>query len=157
MDHMTDKNPAPAGLPRLTTFFAVDDCAKAIDFYREVFGTEVVRRMESADGVVMHCEMLVGDTLVHLSEPMPAFGIVGPPAQGNAFTLTYWVPDPDALFDKAVAAGATAVSPVDDAFTGDRMGVLRDPFGVRWCLARHDRDVPDDEVEAAARAWSDQG
>jgi PhnB protein len=155
MDHMTDKNaPAPAGYSSLTTFFAVPECAKAIDFYRDVFGAEVVRRMEAADGSIMHAELRLGDTLVQLSEPMPDFGIVGPPATGNAFTLTRWVPDPDAVFERAVAAGAIAVAPVDDAFSGDRMGVLRDPFGVRWCVARHDRDVPDAEIEAAARAWS---
>ena len=154
MDHMTDKNsPAPAGYTRLTTFFAVPECAKAIDFYRSVFGAEVVRRMEAADGSIMHAELRFGDTLVQLSEPMPDFGIVGPPATGNAFTLTRWVPDPDAVYERAVAAGATVVAAVDDAFSGDRMGVLRDPFGVRWCIARHDRDVPDAEIEAAARAW----
>jgi len=155
MARMTDKNsPAPAGYTRLTTFFAVPDCAKAIEFYREVFGAEVVRRMTAVDGTILHAEIRLGDTLVQLSEPMPALGIVGPPETGNAFTLTHWVEDPDALYEKAVAAGATALSPVDDAFTGDRMGVLRDPYGVRWCLARHDRDVPDADIEAAARSWS---
>jgi PhnB protein len=152
---MTDTNsPAPSGHTRLTTFFAVPECAKAIDFYRDVFGAEVVSRMEGADGSILHAELRLGGALVQLSEPMPDFGIVGPPETGNAFTLTHWVPDPDEMYERAVAAGATAISPVDDAFSGDRMGVLRDPYGVRWCLARHDRDVPDEEIEAAARAWS---
>jgi PhnB protein len=57
------------------------------------------------------------------------------------------------VFDKAVAHGATAIGPVSDVFSGDRMGVLRCPFGVRWAIARHDRDVPDEEIEAAARNW----
>jgi uncharacterized glyoxalase superfamily protein PhnB len=158
MDPMTDKTlpstgPAPAGYHNVSIFFAVYECAKALDFYAEVFGAELVRRMDAPDGTVMHAEMRIGDSMFQLSEPMPDFGIVGPPAEGNAFTMTVWTPDVDAVYARAVAAGATPVWPVADAFSGDRMGVLRCPFGVRWCIARHDRDVPDAEIEAAARAW----
>ncbi|WP_173082096.1 VOC family protein [Phytohabitans rumicis] len=156
---MTDKtSPAPAGHRSLSTFFAVYDSAKALEFYREAFGAEVVRRMDAPDGSVSHAEVRLGDSLFMMSEPMPAFGIVGPPAEGNAFTMTFWTADVDAVYERAVALGATALSPVADVFSGDRMGVLRCPFGVRWCIARHDRDVPDAEVEAAAREWmADQG
>jgi PhnB protein len=154
MDHMTDRRPpAPAGLHSITPFFAVNDCAKAIEFYRDTLGAEVVRRMDAPDGSVIHAELRLGDSVVQLSEPYPEMGIVGPPEAGNAFTLTFWTEDPDAVFARAVAAGATAVSPVDDAFSGDRMGVFRCPYGVRWCVARHDRDVPDEEIRAAALAW----
>lgn len=156
---MTDETaqhtgPAPAGCHSLLTFFAVADCAKAIEFYQEALGAEVVRRMDGPDGTVMHAELRLGDSMFQLSDPMPDIGIVGPPAEGNAFTLTYWTADVDAVFERAVAAGATVISPVADAFSGDRLGVVRCPFGVRWCIARHDRDVPDEEIEAAAREWA---
>lgn len=120
---------------------------------RGPFGAEQVRRLELPDGTVMHAELRLGDTIVQLSEPIPTMGIVGPPAEGNAFTLLFWTHDVDAVFAKAVAAGATVLSPLDDTFSGDRMGVIRCPFGVRWCIARHDRDVPDDEIRAAVLAW----
>src|SRR5262249_59491551 len=102
----------------------------------------------------MHGEMRLGDCIFQLSEPAPAFGILPPPAEGNAFTITYWTADVDAVFNRLVAAGATVVTPLDDAFSGDRMGVVRCPFGIRWCIARHDRDVPIEEIEAAAREWA---
>ena len=153
---MTDnstKHPAPAGGHSLLAFFAVPDCAKAIDFYQDVFGAEVESRMEAPEGTVVHAELRLGDARFQLSEPMPDYGIVGPPAEGNSFTITYWTDEVDAVYAKAVAAGATVLTPLQDAFSGDRMGVLRCPFGVRWCVARHDRDVPAEEIEAAARAW----
>jgi PhnB protein len=158
MDHMTDTpptqaGPAPAGSQRLLPFIAVPDCAKAIDFYADVFGAATVRRMDTPDGTVMHAELRLADCRLQLGEPMPEIGLVGPPAQGNAFTLTFWTDDPDAVYDRAVRLGASALSPVTDTFSGDRLGVFRCPFGVRWCVARHDRDVPDAEIEAAARAW----
>jgi uncharacterized glyoxalase superfamily protein PhnB len=146
--------PAPTGSQQLVTFFAVPGCAKAIAFYRDALGAEVVKQMDGPGGTVMHAEIRLGGMLMQLSDPMPEIGIVGPPAEGNAFTLTYWTPDPDAVFERAVAAGATVIFPVDDAFSGDRMGVLRCPFGVRWCIARHDRDVSDEEIAAAAGEWA---
>lgn len=155
---MTDTSaaagPAPAGNHQLVPFFAVGECAKAIEFYTEALGATLVRRMNAADGSVMHAEMRIGDSMFQLSEPMPSVGLVGPPAEGNAFTLTYWTDDPDAVFARAIARGATEIFPVSDVFSGDRMGVFRCPFGVRWCVARHDRDVPDAEIEAAGREWA---
>ena len=69
------------------------------------------------------------------------------------FTMTYWTTDPDGVFARAVAAGATPVAEVGDVFSGDRMGVVRDPAGIRWCMARHDRDVSEEEIAAAAKEW----
>jgi uncharacterized glyoxalase superfamily protein PhnB len=89
-----------------------------------------------------------------IGEPAPAIGIVPPPPDGNNFTITYWTTDPDGLVERAVAAGATEVSPVADAFSGDRMGIIRDPAGIRWCVSRHDRDVPAAEIAAAAEKWA---
>jgi uncharacterized glyoxalase superfamily protein PhnB len=159
MDHMTDNSeprtgPAPTGSQRLVTFFAVNECAKAIEFYREALGAELVSKTTATDDTIMHAEMRLGDCLFQLSEPLAEFGILGPTADGNAFTITYWTDDVDAVFHRLVAAGATIMTPLDDAFSGDRMGVVRCPFGVRWCIARHDREVSAQEIEAAARAWA---
>jgi PhnB protein len=151
---MREPGPAPAGSQRLVTFAAVPGAAKAIDYYTEVFGATTVRRIDNPDGSVMHADLMLGDCVLQLSEPIPEMGLIGPPAEGNAFTLTYWTADVDAVYARAVERGATPVSPVDDAFSGDRMGVLRDPFGIRWCVARHDRDVPDAEIAAAVAEWA---
>lgn len=149
---MTDRNgPAPAGNHSLLTFFPVRDAAKAIDFYVETLGAEVVQRIDTEEGLVMHAELRLGDSSFQLSEPMPDFGIVAQPDEGNCFTMTYWTHDVDAVYRRLVDAGATVLTPLQDAFSGDRMGVLRCPFGVRWCVARHDRDVPPEEIRAAAR------
>jgi PhnB protein len=156
MDHMTDKfsSPAPAGNQTLVTFFPVNDAAKAIDFYRDVFGAKVISRIDGPNGTVVHAELELGDARFQLSDPIPMPGVLGPPADGNDFTLTFWTADVDAIFDKAVAAGATVMVGLDDSFTGDRMGVVRCPFGVRWCIARHDRDVPAEEIQAIAAEWA---
>lgn len=157
-DSSATKSPAPAGHHSLLTFFVTDQCAKAIDFYRETLGAEVVTRMDGPDGTIMHAELRLGDSVFQLSDPLPELGLVPPPAEGNAFTMFYWTHDVDAVFERLVAAGATVMSPLDDVFSGDRMGVVRCPFGVRWAVGRHDRDVPAEEIEAAARAWAaDQG
>jgi PhnB protein len=152
MTHMTD-SPAPKGSPQITTFFAAPDAARALEFYTEVFGATVVARFDGPGGTVAHAELRLGDAVFQLGEPAPAAGIVPPPAEGNNFTMTFWTRDPDGVFDRAVAAGATPVAPVDDVFSGDRMGVIRDPAGIRWCLSRHDRDVPVEEIAAEAAKW----
>ncbi|MEV0391677.1 VOC family protein [Polymorphospora rubra] len=151
------RGPAPAGTQRLMPYVTVDDSGRAVDFYRDVLGAEVLTRIDGPDGDIIHAELRIGDSVLQLGAPMPDLGLIGPPAQGNAFTLTYWVEDPDTVFARAVAAGATPVSQVGDAFSGDRMGVFRCPFGLRWCVARHDRDVPVEEIRAAALAWTAEG
>lgn len=149
---MTD-SPAPKGSPRLITFFTTSDTSKAITFYTDVLGAELVTRFDGPDGKVAHAELRLGDAVFQVGDAAPAMGLLPPPAQGNNFTMTYWTADPDGVFARAVAAGATPVVEVADVFSGDRMGVVRDPVGVRWCLARHDRDVPHEEIAAAAREW----
>jgi PhnB protein len=154
MNHMTDiSTPAPAGSQQLTTFLAVPDCAKAIDFYVACFGAVLTSRFDGPNGMVAHAELRFGDSLLQLGDPAPDNGIVGPPATGNCYTLTFWTSSVDETFARALAMGATELTPVSDSFTGDRMGILRCPFGVRWCIARHDRDVPEEEIAAIAATW----
>lgn len=144
--------------PTLTTFFTTNDTAKAIDFYTEVFGAELVTRFDGPDGKVAHAELRLGDATFQLGDSAPEMGLLPPPAEGNNFTMTFWTSDPDGMFARAVAAGATPVAAVDDVFSGDRMGVIRDPAGIRWCLARHDRDVSPEEIAEAAKKWmAEQG
>jgi PhnB protein len=157
MAHMTDK-PAPSGSPQLTTFFTANDAAAAIEFYVSVFGATVVTRFEGPDGRVAHADVRLGDALFQVGEAAPDMGLMPPLTEGNNFTMTFWTADPDETFTRAVDAGATALSEPGDMFSGDRMGVIRDPAGIRWCLARHDRDVSPEEIDAAAKKWmAEQG
>jgi len=154
---MTD-SPAPKGSAQLTTFFAANDAAKALDFYVDVFGAELIARFDGPDGAVAHAELRLGDSVFQIGEPAPGVGLIPPPAEGNNFTMNFWTADPDGVVDRAVAAGATSLSPVADVFSGDRMGLIRDPAGIRWCVTRHDRDVSQEEIAAEAEKWmAEQG
>lgn len=151
---MTDrKSAAPEGNSSLVTFFVVNEAAKAISFYEDVFGAKTISRFDEKDGTVMHAELDLDGSRFQLSDPMDIPGLARPVEEGNVFTLTYWTHDPDAVFAKAVAAGATVMSPMDDVFSGDRLGVVRCPYGIRWCIARHDRDVSVEEIQAEAQKW----
>jgi PhnB protein len=150
--------PAPEGNHTLVTFFTVHDCANAIEFYREVLGAELVMRLNAPDGTVVHAEMALGDSRFQLADTQGAPGVLGPPADGNDFTMTFWTADVDRTCAKAVDNGATVMVAPEDSLSGDRRAVVRCPFGVRWCIARHDKDVSVEKIQAAITAWmSSQG
>jgi PhnB protein len=151
MDHMTDK--IPAGYYSLTPSLAVRGAAEAIGYYERAFGAQQVRRLHGPDGSVMHAELRIGDSIVIVYDEMPAFGLPAPSGGAHSSSVMFYTPDADAVFARAIAEGATEVSPIGDFFTGDRMGVLVCPYGHRWAIAEHLRDVPDEEIERAAREW----
>jgi uncharacterized glyoxalase superfamily protein PhnB len=138
----------------LTPALTVRDGNKMIEFYRRAFGAELsgdVARMP--DGRVMHAEMKIGDSIFMLGEEFPDWGVVAPVSLGdkNSSSLHIYADDADATFAKAVAAGAKVVTPMSDAFWGDRYGVVTDPSGHRWGIATHVRDVPDEEMKEAVQ------
>jgi PhnB protein len=151
--------PIPEGYPQVTPYLIVDGAAEAIDFYQQVFGATERMRMGAPDGKVGHAEVAMGDAVVMLSDEWPDMGMVGPKALGGTpVTISVYVEDVDATFDRAVKAGATATRPVEDQFYGDRSGQFVDPFGHRWSIATHVEDVPPEEMEArAARAMEGGG
>ena len=145
-------SPIPAGYRTLTPYLAVPDGAGAIDFYVAAFGAEVVSRMDGPDGVLMHGELRIGDSMLQLSSEMPDFGLKAPESGWVHSSLVVYVPDTDSFVDRAIAAGATLHTPVSDTFSGDRHGTVMDPFGHRWAVCTKIEDVPDDEVARRARA-----
>jgi len=145
-------SPIPAGYRTLTPYLAVPDGADAIDFYVAAFGAEVVSRMDGPDGVLMHGELRIGDSMLQLSSEMPDFGLKAPESGWVHSSLVVYVPDTDSFVDRAIAAGATLHTPVSDTFSGDRHGTVMDPFGHRWAVCTKIEDVPDDEVARRARA-----
>jgi PhnB protein len=141
-------NPLPDGYPRVTPYLVVDGASAAIDFYREVLGAIERMRMPAPDDKVGHAELEIGDSLIMLADEYPDMDALGPKTVGGTpVTLHVYVEDADAVFDRAVEAGAKALRPVEDKFYGDRSGEFEDPFGHRWSVATHVEDVPPDEIE----------
>jgi PhnB protein len=140
----------------ITPHIVVQGAERAAGFYREAFGAEELSRIPVPDGRLMSVELRIGDQALHLADEFPEMGVLAPPSiGGTAVVLALDVDDAEAAFARAVAAGAEVRQPLQDAFWGDRHGQLEDPFGHRWNISQHLRDVPHDEVvAAAARAFS---
>ena len=150
--------PIPEGYHTLTPYLIVKGAARALDFYAKALGAKELFRMAEPSGRVGHAEMSIGDSRFMLADEFPERGAVAPPAPGGRYvTFLVYVPDVDAAFARAVAAGAKEVRPVTDQFYGDRAGVLEDPFGHQWMIATHVEDVSPEELERRARDRASQG
>jgi uncharacterized glyoxalase superfamily protein PhnB len=132
----------------------VRGAAQAIEFYKKAFGAEELTRMPSPDGrTVMHAELQIGDSILFLADEFPEMGARSPKALGGSpVTIHLYVADVDAVFNRAIQAGATAQMPPTDMFWGDRYGKLTDPFGHVWSVATHTEDVPPEEMAKRAQA-----
>lgn len=135
----------------ITPHIVVQGAERAVTFYRDAFGAEEVSRIPLPDGRLMSVELRIGDSSLHVADEFPERDVLAPPSiGGTAVVLTLDVPDAEAVFAQAVAAGGTVRQPLADMFWGDRHGQLDDPFGHRWNVGQHLRDVPHDEIVAAA-------
>jgi PhnB protein len=144
--------PIPDGYHTLTPYLIVKGAAAALEFYAKALGAQELVRMADPSGRVGHAEMKIGDSPFMLADEFPEMGAVAPPAGGgHSVSFLVYVPDVDAAFARALAAGAKAVRPVQDQFYGDRSGTLEDPFGHQWTLATHVEDVSPEEMERRAR------
>jgi PhnB protein len=144
--------PIPEGYHTLTPYLIVKGASDALDFYAKAFGARELYRMADPSGKVGHAEMRVGDSPFMLADEFPERGAVSPlPGGGHSVSFLVYVPDVDAAFARALAAGAKAVRPVQDQLYGDRSGTLEDPFGHQWTLATHVEDVSPEEMERRSR------
>jgi PhnB protein len=142
--------PIPEGYHTLTPHMTVRDAARAIEFYKKAFGAVERGVMKGPDGKVMHAELRIGDSIFMLADEFPEFGGLSPQSTGGAgMGLHIYVEDVDSAFDRAIGAGGTVEMPVADMFWGDRYGKLVDPFGHKWSIATHTRDVSMKEMEEA--------
>jgi PhnB protein len=144
----------PDGYHSVTPYLYIDGAAQALDFYTRAFGAIEVLRMPGPDGRISHAEITIGDSRVMLADESEQNKSYGPKHYGGVSSgLMVYVEDVDAVFHAAVAAGATVERPLADQFYGDRTGGVEDPFGHRWYLATHIRDVSLEEMqEAMAKA-----
>ena len=145
-------------LHTVTPHLVVAGAAKAIDFYKKAFGAEEVMRLEGPDGSMWHASVTIGDSAVMLVDEFPDMGSLGPKTlKGTPVSIHLNVPDVDASIERAVSAGATVLMPAADMFWGDRYGVIQDPFGHKWSVATHLRDMTVDEIKAAMPKMSECG
>lgn len=145
--------PIPAGYHSVTPALVVKDARKALAFYKKAFGAQELSAIPGPDGRIMHAEIKIGDSILMLGEESPA----APEHKsaeslgGSPVSLNVYLADADAAYKKAVAAGSAGVKPPEDAFWGDRYGVVKDPFGYSWGLLTRTKDLTPEEINAAAR------
>ena len=138
------KSAVPEGYHTVTIQLTLDDCAAAIDWYKKALGAEEAGRAVGPDGKIMHSELKVGDSRIMVNDAV--MGGKGPKAYGGSpASLWVYVNDCDALFNRAVAAGAQvyggAMGQLTDQFWGDRSGTFTDPHGYRWTIATRKEDL----------------
>ncbi len=152
---MAHVKPIPEGMHTITAHLTLQGAAAAIDFYKKAFGAVEFARMAMPDGkTLMHAQLKIGDSHLFLNDEPNFPGSCKSPQTlgGNSVALQLYVEDVDAVFNRAVAAGAQSVMPPADMFWGDRYGQVTDPFGQRWAIATHKEDVPPEEMKKRGEA-----
>ncbi|MGE3491617.1 MAG: VOC family protein [Vicinamibacterales bacterium] len=144
--HMAVKA-VPDGYHTLTPYLVCQGAADAIKFYEQAFGATETARMPGPGGSVMHAELRIGTSMLMLSDENPERGALSPKTVGGSpVSVFIYTEDVDALFARAVKAGAQGVAPPADMFWGDRFAQLVDPFGHSWAMATHKEDVSPEEM-----------
>jgi PhnB protein len=143
----------PAGYHSVTPYLALKDARAAVEFYRRAFGAELVMKLTMPDGNYAHAEIKIGDSHIMMAEENRQWGNQSPLTLGGSpVSFMIYVPDVDAAFARALAAGCTEVRPVEDQFYGDRTGTLKDPYGYQWSLGTHIEDVSEAEGQKRMEA-----
>ena len=137
----------------ITAHIVVAGAARAAEWYAEVFGATEHGRLAVPGGKLMQVELRVGDSTVMLADEFAELGVLSPLSIGGTATVLHLrVDDARAVFGRGVVNGAEVRQPLQEAFWGELYGQITDPFGHRWGIAQHVRDVPRDELERAVAA-----
>lgn len=145
----------PEGYHTITPSLTLDDAAQTIDWYKKALGAEEVSRSVGPDGKVMHAELKIGDSRFMMNDVM--MGAKGPKAFGGSpASLWLYVDNSDALFNRAVSAGATVQMPMADQFWGDRAGAIADPAGYTWWIATRTEELTQAEMNQRAQEFFKQ-
>ena len=140
----------PKDYNSVTPYLIVKDAAKAIEYYKKVFGATETVRMNGPDGKVGHAELKIGNSIIMLADENPSMGPGHTSAStvgGSPVSLYVYLPDVDKAVERATAAGGKLLKPVEDQFYGDRSGFIQDPFGHLWGIATHVEDVSPEEMK----------
>lgn len=138
--------PIPEGYHTVTPCLVAEGAGRLIDFLKQAFGAEERFRMARPDGGVMHAEVKIGDSMVMLGDANAEWKAV-------PGVLYLYVEDADAVYQRALDAGATSIMAPVDQFYGDRHGGVKDFAGNLWWIATHKEDVPPDELRRRAEAF----
>jgi PhnB protein len=145
----------PEGYHTATPYLILKEAARAIDFYKQVFGATELMRFPGPGGTIGHAEIRIGDSPIMLADESPQSGYRSPQSIGGSpISLMLYVQDVDKVVDRAVKAGAKLERPVADQFYGDRNGTIQDPFGHIWTIATHKEDVSPEEMERRMAAMA---
>jgi PhnB protein len=138
--------PIPEGYHTYTPYFVVEGAAELIEFLQKAFGAVETLRMPMPGGRLAHAEVRVGSSMLMMAD-------ANPPEQGaRQLNGMLYVPDVDAAYERALAAGARGVRPPENQFYGDRMSGVVDRWGNYWSIATHVEDVPPEELARRAAA-----
>jgi PhnB protein len=149
---MSQVKKIPDGYHSITPNIIVKDGIKAIEYYKKVFGAKEIMRMTTPDGkAIAHAELQIGNSVIMLVDEFPQMKCLSPLSIGDTpVGLFLYVDDVDKTFNLAVSEGAKVLDPVKDQFWGDRHGIIEDPFGHRWSISTHIRDLSPEELKKAA-------
>ena len=151
-------SPIPPGFHTITIHLIVKGAAEYIDFLKSAFNANEIRRSPAPSGKLMHVEMQIGDSRLMFSDDFAEEMGLPPKAEGRMpFVVSLYVPDADATWNQAMAAGAEVVFPLTDQFWGDRYGQVKDPFGITWAIATHKADPTPAEMQEAMKAMGGHG
>ncbi len=138
----------PEGWGTMSPYLVMKNASAGIDFYITAFDAKLLSRMDMPGGGVGHAELQIGDSKFMLADEFPDQGYLGPESIGGSpVSFMLYVRDVDAVYARALAAGATALRPVEDQFYGDRVGSMKDPTGHIWSVATHIEDVSAEEMD----------
>lgn len=147
-------NGRPNNASSLTPFLAIPRAGEAVQFYRDVFGATIIDVTE-INGAVVHADLDFGAGLLQIGEPTPEYGLVtSPEGEDDCYSLGLYVPDADAVVERAVAAGASIREPLSHFVSGDRYASIRDPFGVRWSIMSRVEDLTPEESARRVEEWA---
>jgi len=137
--------PIPDGHSSVIPYLVIPSVVRQIEFLQKVFDAKVKYKMAMPDGTIMHAHVRIGDSSIMMGQT--------PPGQNPVTAMLYmYVTDADAVYRRAIEAGATSISAVKDEFYGDRVGAVKDAVGNQWYIATHKEDVSDDELARRAMA-----
>jgi PhnB protein len=140
----------PPGFHTLTPHLTVRDADKALEFYKNALGAEVLHVARMPDGKVMHASLKIGDSMLMLNDEFPEMGGLSPLSTGGTgVTIHIYTENVDEAFNRAISAGAQVKMPVMDQFWGDRYGMVADPFGHKWSIATHTKDMSPEDMQRA--------
>jgi PhnB protein len=144
----------PQGYHSISPSLTCKEAARAIEFYKSVFGATEVMRMPGPDGKIMHAELKIGDSIIFINDEVP--GVAQAPASGvtPSVYLFLYTEDVDSVYNRAVSMGSKVTMALENMFWGDRFGKVTDPFGHQWGVAQHVEDVAPQEMKRRQEAMA---